>query len=99
MPETTVYGTFELEIRGRPVSQGAVNSIRAIIDHRVDKISNETEIEIKKFSDLALIIKWKGKPDNIGKAQSLLSALNRMIGKYFTEWEFTIKIRLVENWG
>ena len=95
--ESKVSGQFKLEISGRPISRAAVNSIKELITPRVKKIDRDVQIDIRLFSDIAMIITWTGIPKNFGSAQPLITALKAKMAQYFQEWEYSFKIKLNET--
>jgi len=97
--ESKVSGKFQLEISGRPISRTAVNSIKELITPRVKKIDRDVQIDIRLFSDIAMIITWTGIPKNFGSAQPLITALQTKVEKYFQAWEYNFKIELIEKEG
>lgn len=94
-----IEGKFKLDIRGRPVNRAAVNNVRELITARVKKIDPEVEVDTRMFSDIAVIITWIGIPKNFSQAQTLITALKTMAGRYFEAWEYKIEIKLIETGG
>jgi len=93
----SIEGTFVVVVGGKTVTRAAGSNIRRILDQQVKLIDPDAVLVERSFAGFNYYFEWSGIPKNIGKAQGLFSYLKRNLKGYFVNFNFTLRIKLVEK--
>lgn len=74
-----------------------MESLSRIINRSVLKIDPAAEFSTVNFARINYRLTWTGLPRDMNKITLTKKAIKRAVGKYFSNWSYTIKISLKES--
>jgi len=74
-----------------------VENLSRIIQRSVLKIDQNVEFSTVNFARINYRLTWTGLPRDMNKITLANNAIKRAVGKYFSNWSYTIKISKKES--
>jgi len=88
---------FLIEVSGRPLDDSAVERLTKIIHRIILKVDPDVELSTINFARLNYRLSWSGTPRDMYQITMAKRTLKRVVGNYFDNWEYYIKISLKES--
>jgi len=89
--------TFLIEVSGRPKDDMAVERFSKKIHRIMLGVDPDVELSTVNFARLNYRLSWSGVPRDMNKITLARRTIQRIIVKYFENWEYHFKINLKES--
>jgi len=86
-----------VEASGRPYNESAVARFTSQIHRLMVSLDQNVELSEVNFARINYKLTWSGYPGDIHKITNIKRTLKRIIGKYFFNWKYSIKIVMKES--
>jgi len=88
---------YLIEVSGQPKEPGDIERLIRILHRSVLRFDPDTKLNEVNFARIAYRLSWEGIPGVLYSLTMAQRVIEREIRKYLNEWEYSIKLNLIET--